>query len=232
MPTIMPVPDAARQGARSGLVSFLSLVLTDHRFAPNRYVVGRSLYRRAGDGGFTMIESLVAIAVISVLMASLGTYFVSSMKVSRIQAQIQAAARIAQGGMELARGFGGPTLLVGRAACGSCIDVTAYDTDGYLKKTQPWNAAVSGVTPAVPIPHDLGDPVAVNGITYYRYYFVGLCWQPEGGGPCTEIANKVKMVRLVVGVTWTEAGCRYAMCIQVATALFSADPTDPLYTRS
>ena len=47
--------------------------------------------RRGGDRGFTMIEVIVAIALISTIMAALGTYFVGTLKVSRRQAQIQTA---------------------------------------------------------------------------------------------------------------------------------------------
>jgi type II secretory pathway pseudopilin PulG len=179
-----------------------------------------------------MVETLVALAVISVVMASVGTYFVSSMKVSRSQSQIQTANRIAQAGMEQARGVGGPTMLVGRAQCGSCINVSAYDTTGYMADTQHWDAVGAG-TPALPIAAGLGETVTVNGINYYRYYFVGKCWQPAAGGICgLNTLLPVRMVRLVVGVTWTSAGCPSSMCIQASTALFSIDPNDPTFTQS
>ena len=182
-----------------------------------------------------MIEVMVALGLITVLMASLGTYFVSSVKVSRYQAQIQAAVRLAQAGMETARGYGGPTLLVGRSQCTSatCTNVSGYDTFGYLSNMVRWDGGVSGVTPAVPRPDAM--PVAelqipINGVTYSRYHFVGKCWQAATGGPCgTNSALPVAMVRLVVGVTWSEANCRYTMCIRAATALFSLDPTDPVF---
>jgi prepilin-type N-terminal cleavage/methylation domain-containing protein len=46
---------------------------------------------RTGEGGFTMIEVIVSLGLISVLMASLTAYFVNTQKVSTYQAQIQAA---------------------------------------------------------------------------------------------------------------------------------------------
>jgi prepilin-type N-terminal cleavage/methylation domain-containing protein len=181
------------------------------------------------DGGFTMIEVLVALALITTLMASLGTYFVSSMRISRVEAQIQAAGRIAQAGMEAARGYGGPTLLVGRARCGTCLSPGGYDTTGYLSDTTRWDARVTGVQPTVPLP-DYPQTVTVNGITYSRFYFVGKCWQAATGGACgTNSALPVAMVRLVVGVIWTSPSCLYTMCVRAATALFSANPDDPLF---
>jgi hypothetical protein len=170
------------------------------------------------------------LALITTLMASLSTYFVSSMRVSRTEAQAQAAIRIAQAGMEQARGYGGPTLLFGRAQCGSCLNVSGYDR-GYLSNTTRWDARVSGVTPAVPLPDDPEESV-VNGITYYRYYFVGKCWQAAAGGVCsTNSTLPIQMVRLVVGVVWIDSACTYMLCIRATSALFSADPTEPVFTQ-
>ncbi len=189
--------------------------------------------RRPADAGFTMVEVLVALAVITTLMAALGTYFIASQRISRSEAQAQAATRIAQAGMEYARGFGGPTLLVGRQQCGSCDNLAPYDVWGYLSDTLRWDAPVTGVAPSVPLPRYAdAEQVVVNRVTYYRFYFVGRCWQPANGGPCgTNTTLPVPMVRLVVGVLWNEASCPGGMCIRASSALFSADPSDPVYTQ-
>jgi type II secretory pathway pseudopilin PulG len=180
-----------------------------------------------------MVEVIVALAVITTLMAALGTYFVSSQRVSRKEAQVQAATRIAQAGMEYARGFGGPTLLAGRQQCGNCDNLAPYDVWGYLSNTLRWDAPVTGVTPTLPLPRFAdAEQVRLNNVTYYRFYFVGRCWQAATGGLCgTNTTLPVPMVRLNVGVMWSEAKCPAGMCIRVASALFSADPSDPVYTR-
>ncbi len=180
-----------------------------------------------------MVEVLVALAVITTLMAALGTYFVSSQRVSRKEAEAQAAIRIAQAGMERSRGYGGPTLLVGRQQCGSCDNLTPYDALGYLRDTLRWDAPVSNVTPTVPIPWGANAEVTtLNNVTYYRYYLVGRCWQAATGGLCgTNTTLPVAMVRLIVAVMWVDASCPGGMCIRAATALFSADPSDPVYTQ-
>jgi prepilin-type N-terminal cleavage/methylation domain-containing protein len=180
------------------------------------------------DAGFTLIEVLVALAVISTMMASLSTYFVSSIKASRDQVHIQAAVRLAQAGMEQARGFGGATLLANRKQCGTCMNVTGYDM-GYLSGTLRWDAEVTGATPAVPY-DDQPETIVQNGITYYRYWFVGKCWQQATGGLCTTTTAEVPMVRLVVGVVWFEAACPATLCVRASTALFSADPADPVFS--
>ncbi|GAA2518690.1 type II secretion system protein [Winogradskya humida] len=188
--------------------------------------------RRSRDDGFTMMEVVVALALISAMMAALGTYFAASVRTSRYQSQIQTATRLAQAGMESARGFGGPTLLVGRAQCGSCLNLSVFDTYGYLSNTTRWDAPVSGVTPTVPIPDTQDLALTANKVKYYRYFLVGRCWQPRAGGTCgTDPSQPVQMVRLVVAITWTSSDCKYAMCIRAATSLFSAEPADPVFSQ-
>jgi type II secretory pathway pseudopilin PulG len=176
-----------------------------------------------------MVEVLVALGVITVLMAGLGSFFVTSQQVSRRQSRLQAATRLAQQGMEQARGYGGPTLLIGRAPCGTCVSTSGYD-HAYLTNTVRWDAAVPNVTPAVPIP-DTPESLQVNNGAYNRYWFVGRCWQSAAGGPCTTTVAPAAMVRLVVSVVWTEPGCPASGCAWAATALFAADPLDPVFPQ-
>ena len=186
------------------------------------------MVRRRSEGGFTLVEVLVTLGLISTLMAGLGAFFTSSIQASRSQSRLQAATRLAQAGMEQARGFGGATLLSGRAQCGSCVNLNGYDA-GYLSGTVRWDAKVTGATPTVPY-DDQPQTVPVGGVTYYRYWFVGKCWQAATGGLCTTTSTlPVAMVRLVVGVIWLDSSCAYSLCVQAATALFSADPADPVF---
>lgn len=178
-----------------------------------------------------MVEVIVALALISTMMAALGTYFVSSMRTSRYQAQVQTATRLAQTGMEQARGFGGPALLVGRAQCGSCLNVSGYDSLGYLSNTVRWDAKVTGVAPTVPLT-GFPETSTVGNVVYQRYWFVGKCWQAQAGGACgTNAALPVAMVRLVVGVTWSGADCRFTICIRGSSSLFSASAADPVFPQ-
>ena len=182
-----------------------------------------------GDGGFTVVEMLVSLAMITTLLAALGSQFVNSQQVSRRQSQLQAATRLAEEGMEQARGYGGPTLLIGRAPCGICMNASGYD-GGYLTDTVRWDAPVTSVTPPVPI-SDTPETLPLSNLTYKRYWFVGKCWQAAAGGPCTTTAAPVAMVRLVVSVVWTEPSCPGTRCVRAATALFSAEPHDPVFPQ-
>jgi type II secretory pathway pseudopilin PulG len=178
-----------------------------------------------------MVEVIVALALVSMMMAALGTYFVSSMRTSRYQAQMQTATRLAQSGMEQARGFGGPALLVGRKQCGTCLNVSGFDTLGYLSNTVRWDAQVAGINPTVPL-NDVPENLTIGNVVYYRYWFVGRCWQALAGGACgTNTTLPVAMVRLVVGVAWTGPDCRYAICVRGSSSLFSADAADPVFAQ-
>jgi hypothetical protein len=153
------------------------------------------------------------------------------MRTSRYQAQVQTAARLAQSGMEQARGFGGPALLIGRKQCGTCADVSAFDTLGYLGGTTRWDAEVAGVTPTVPH-SDAPELITLGNVGYSRFWFVGKCWQaPAGGGCGTDASQPVAMIRLVVGVTWSGPDCRFTVCTRAASALFSANVTDPVFEQ-
>jgi prepilin-type N-terminal cleavage/methylation domain-containing protein len=210
MPTMMPESGAPNTHCRG--------LLAD----------GENVVRRRSEGGFTLVEVIVTLGLISTLMAALGAFFTSSMQAGRGQSQIQAATRLAEAGMEQARGYGGAALLFGRAQCGTCLNVSGYDA-GYLSDTVRWDAKVAGATPTVRY-DDQPETFTVNGVTYYRYWFVGKCWQAATGGLCTTTSTlPVAMVRLVVGVIWAGSHCANSLCVQAATALFSADPADPVF---
>ena len=108
------------------------------------------------------------------------------------------------------------------------MNLNGYD-GGYLTNTVRWDAKVSGATRTVPY-DDQPQVLPMNGVTYYRYWFVGTCWQAAAGGLCTTTSTlPVAMVRLVVGVVWLDASCPSSLCVQAATGLFSADPADPVF---
>ena len=59
----------------------------------------------ARDAGFSLIEVVVSIGVIGVVMASLGTFYVSSQAITRAQATRQVAVQLANDGMERVRAY-------------------------------------------------------------------------------------------------------------------------------
>ena len=182
----------------------------------------------AREGGFTLVEVIVALGLITAIVASLGVFFSTSIGRSRDQSQTQAATRLAEEGMERGRGLGGAALLAGRVQCGTCPDVSSF-AGSYLADTVRWDARVTAATTAVPYA-DQPDPITVDGTTFQRYWLVGKCWQAAAGGICsTDSALAVPMVRLVVAVTWNDPTCVGGQCVRAAIGLFSNVPVEPVF---
>jgi len=65
---------------------------------------------------------------------------------------------------------------------------------------------------------------------YQRYWVVGKCWQAAAGGVCsTNSALPISMVRVIIGILWTDKTCPAAQCIRVATQLFSNVAVEPVF---
>jgi hypothetical protein len=78
----------------------------------------------------------------------------------------------------------------------------------------------------------VAESFTVGNVVYYRYWFVGRCWQALAGGVCgTNATLPVAMVRLVVGVAWFGPECRYTVCVRGSSSLFSANATDPVFAQ-
>jgi prepilin-type N-terminal cleavage/methylation domain-containing protein len=90
------------------------------------------------DAGFTIVEVLVALAVIGVVLTAATTFFVRSMVVINLQGSRQVAIQIASTNLEQLRAMSGePALnwLLDRTAAGP---TPAPDTGGSLSYTQAW----------------------------------------------------------------------------------------------
>jgi prepilin-type N-terminal cleavage/methylation domain-containing protein len=197
------------------------------------------------DGGFTLVEVIVALGIITVVMTSLTVFMVNSRHSGHYSALRDTAVQLTVEGMEKARGVRGSALLSGRAQCTtSCAPVVAADVTTLLGSgVTRWDAAATTGTLTVPAPGTQSDGsvvdspddpevVTLDGIAYQRYYYVGACYQPSVTtvtasltcGPATAAAP---LVRLVVTVTWTGGECPGGTCAYSEAGLFSTAVTDP-----
>ena len=186
------------------------------------------------DDGFTLIETLVSLAVIGIVAASCAVFLIGTNRISSHASVRDTAAQIAIGGMERARGMRGAALLAGRAECDGthpCDAPVSATVSVYLGSLpERWDAAATG-TPALPLPSS-PEIVELNGLRYSRYYYLARCWQTAASDgsassrPCTVTAagsaHPAEYVRLVIAVTWPGPG------IYVASTLMSSSPVDPL----
>jgi prepilin-type N-terminal cleavage/methylation domain-containing protein len=178
----------------------------------------------APDAGFTLTEVLVSMMVIGVVMATLTTFFANSMSIVSGQRGKQTAIQLAADGIDLVRAQKAADLLGGRAACAPAAPCPAPVAGVDLTGMREWDHPTGA---AAPLP--FGDS-PVRATTYHRYWYVGKCWQPAGGGPCTTTTGAVELIRVVVAVAWTDKSCQRSTCSYATSTLVSAG-TDPLFNR-
>ena len=169
----------------------------------------------AGDGGSTLIEVLVSLAVISTVIAAVAPFLVRSVMVVTDQRARQAAIQLAGDAAERVSGLAGRTALAGRSynatkaqwdavyaattAAGYADAVRPYlsvmnigDPANAADATKaPWLAWDLALTAASSAGATAGLPtapidVSVNSIRYLQNWYLGVCRQQFGtGGACT-----------------------------------------------
>ena len=189
--------------------------------------------------GFTLIEVVVAIFIISILATSALYFYLNGLNISHAQERRQLAITVANEAMETARGAtlgktvddvkaGIQAIYAGRE--GTKVKQAFLDNLGVagVAQTYPqWDAAATSSSspkfPVSPIPE-----VKRSGTTFAVSTLVGLCFQPTSGGDCIRLAPSpavppvtapggyTPLTRIIVTVQWTAgsectAGCRYSV---------------------
>lgn len=201
----------------------------------------------AGDDGLSVIEVIVALAVIGTVMTAMAPFLVKSVVMVYQQRGEQAAVEIANDALERARALKPSSLLVGRGELATQrqwatapAPVSAYLTT--MKRD--WDPAdpEAGATAALPTAAQVVD---LYGAHYEQHWYVGRCWQPRADptqvaavvsdcAPASAHATDVPFFRVVVAVTWkvtsslSQGSCRTGVCVFIASTLLSPG-TDPIF---
>jgi prepilin-type N-terminal cleavage/methylation domain-containing protein len=198
------------------------------------------------DEGFSLVETLTAIAIMGVVMTALTTFFVSTTNTINKERGLQMAIRLASDGIELVRSLPGSTLAVGRSAtdiAGQFATDTVPGLDlAALKSTMTpvsdpaLPAGASSLDPVLPVAPEV---LQVNDATFERHWFLGSCvMDPKlgSGAPCvpsTTAANPLSFYRVVVAVTWQNSrACAGGECSYVTDTLVASSATDPVFNPS
>ena len=167
----------------------------------------------APDAGSTLIEVMVATAVISVVMAALTSFFVSTVTVTNVSGGQQTAVQLATEGIEDIRAVPVADL---RAA----VDLPGDPLGRW------WPPGPAGRPPPSAGP---GQPVR-NDVRYARTWSVTACWQPPAGGSCRgQVAGYLPFLRVVVTVTWPDRSCAAASCSFTTSTLVSNVAREPVF---
>jgi prepilin-type N-terminal cleavage/methylation domain-containing protein len=199
----------------------------------------------SGDGGFSLVEVLTAIAVIATVMTAAAPFLISSVIASDKQGNQQVAIQLATDALERARALEPRSLLSGR---------------GELAVKQQWDSALTAVKRhlatmrtawdptllgsaagrTAPLP-TAANPVSSGNNQYTQNWYVGTCWQDKltaghtDVGDCTAPADPAVtptgpvFLRVLVAVTWnSRRPCPEDSCVYVASMLASVGP-DPLF---
>ncbi|WP_250008363.1 putative Ig domain-containing protein [Actinoplanes sp. M2I2] len=204
----------------------------------------------ADEEGFTLVEILVALAILSITLLASTPFFVGSLSNVNKQRARQAAIQLAGTAMEQVRGLKGSSLLTGHGQQAGEAQFAAAPAvvQPYLATMQVGRDLDSAVGPAegADAPISTSPQVlTVEGIPYTRIIYVGACevyLTGAGAGDCVyplgpgaEPADKTKILkffRAVVLVSWPDKSCPDTpgnppgSCTYVTSTLVSRAP-DP-----
>ena len=189
--------------------------------------------KQRDESGFTVLETMVSISLISMIMISLGAFFVTNSHAVRRQNNTDVAVGVAIDALSRVRSIRGTALPLNRDTASTHAqwlaapaNVATYLADS-VETSDPTAPTGAGLTAALPT---TAQTVTITGVTYARSWYIGKCWLAPATGVCdvTSTAAKLPMYRIVVAVTWTERGCPASGCSYVTTTLTSYS-TDPVF---
>jgi len=199
----------------------------------------RATRRIPAEAGFTLVEVVVALVLLTLVTVAVATFFMRAVKSSTGLDRRQDAVAVAGQSMELVRsipaaldGSGNSKLVSGRYSTSVHSQFTALAASVDLTQTDEASdsTATSSSTPVL----TYTATTTVAGVTYTAQRVVGSCWLPTAGGACVKAASKAAssqfMYRAIVLVTWSEGGgttCSGSACSYTLSTLIdpSADPT-------
>jgi type II secretory pathway pseudopilin PulG len=203
---------------------------------------------RYSDEGTSLLEVLVSLAVVSVAMAGLGSFFVTGNRAVAESRDQRQAVQVAAGGIEEVRALEGSSLLSGRGPVKVKAQWDAALAGPYRAKLKPYlNSMQIASDPEIKdSTSTVGDEaplatatktVTTGSATFERTFYVGKCEvyfmrNDDCVNPVnvTAPANKAEILRyfrVVVLVTWPGKNCAGGRCSYVASTLVSeaAEPT-------
>ena len=195
-------------------------------------------HRCPDDNGFVLLESIIAISLISVIMAAFASFFLNTVASTNQQRARQSATQLATSAVETIRGMHPSDLVTGH-------DATSVATQFGTASTvvQTWLASMVQATDTTSVPPPAAGSGAIaaiptvsvaqtlNNVAYSTNSYLGWCWIVKDGSStdCDLAAEPTgtEYLRAVVAVTWHDARCPAGTCTYLTATLVSTadDPT-------
>ncbi len=205
---------------------------------------------RRDDDGFTLVELIVAMAVLSVAMAGLGAFFVNGSRAVDQQRDHRQAAQLAASAIEQVRALQNSALLTGRGK--TAVQTQWNDAltkspfkdrlKPYLESMEMSSGSEEGLSPTAGADAPIStstQTLNVNGTDFQQTMFVGACEvyfartdQCVNPATATNVpadpTQRLLYFRVVVLLSWAQQGCASDQCGYLASTLISrAD--EPLF---
>ena len=190
------------------------------------------------SGGFSLIEVIVALALILFVMMSSVVFFVRSLQTSSGQQSRQAAISVADQAVELARAAPVANLLDGRDQATATTQWAALPATAAAAKAASvlmWDTPPVAATAVVPF--SVADQTTfVNKTQYTVDTAIGGCWVTSTApvrctAPATPPTPTPNVYRIIVDVHWPAKqgqSCPASRCDYIVTTLRDAS-TDPVF---
>lgn len=192
---------------------------------------------RRDDDGFTLIEVIIAVALLLGVAVALGAFAIQGLRLAADQQRAQLAVSVASARMDEVQRLTGSnaqlaTLISGRRAAAVAAAFTESAGVTGVAATYPASTA-SGATAVIPIT----QTVRRSGTDFRSTVLIGTCYQPIAGGDCTKIAGQntdpemasppaptpktlSRMIRVIVIVDYTGSCGGSDSCTFTTSALF------------
>jgi type II secretory pathway pseudopilin PulG len=184
-----------------------------------------------------MMEVLVAIAVVSVVMLSLTSFFVISTRIDSEQGDRLAGIQAADDAMERVRGMQAAAILTGRDLTSSTTQWTSNTIAGVQDMldttTMAYDtSAVAGAGAGAALPTTYRT-VTLNGTQFRQVWYVGTCQRASGASSdCLATAltsGYTPFYRVIVAVTWPGRSCASSTCAYVTSSLIGSNTNEPIF---
>lgn len=184
------------------------------------------------DRGFSLLEVVVAMAIISIVMAASAVFLIGTTRSTHHNGDAQSGARVLADALDQVRALQGSAIVSGRTLSDSNNQwvAPAPGVLGNLTSTSPAYdpTAPAGATPVLPF----AAQVTADNTAYTTHWYVEKCWQALAGGSCAgnQATGFVPFYRVVVAVTWSDVSCPNAVCSSVGVTLVDEASSDPVFT--